>query len=116
MHEVYQFKAVIEDAGGGGAYVRIPFDVEQAFGEKRVKVQSTIDGEPYRGLLVRMGMDCHVLIVLKEIRLKIGKPFGEEVEITIRRDTEPRVVSVTADVQRMLDQNPEALTAFRKLS
>jgi tetrahydromethanopterin S-methyltransferase subunit G len=116
MSEVYEFKAVIENAGGGGAYVRIPFDVEQTFGEKRVKIQATIDGEPYRGLLVRMGMDSHVLIVLKEIRQKIGKTFGEDVAITLRKDTEPRVVNIPADVQDVLDRNPEALAAFRKLS
>jgi hypothetical protein len=116
MDDVYQFRAVIEDAGGGGAYVRIPFDVEQTFGEKRVRVLSAIDGEPYRGSLVRMGMDCHVLIVLKEIRHRIGKTFGEEVEITIRKDTEPRAVRIPADVQRVFDENPKALAAFRELS
>ncbi len=33
MTEKYRFQAVIEDAGGGGAYVTIPFDVEKAFGK-----------------------------------------------------------------------------------
>ncbi len=45
---------------GGVAFVRIPFDVEQAFGKKRVPVLATIDGESYRGTLVRMGEPCHL--------------------------------------------------------
>ena len=39
----------------GGAFVEIPFDVEKAFGKKRVPVRATIDGEPYRGSLVARG-------------------------------------------------------------
>lgn len=32
------FRAVIEDVEGGGAFVIIPFDVEQVFGKKKVKI------------------------------------------------------------------------------
>ena len=46
--------AVIEDAGTGGAYVTIPFDVEKTFGKKRVKVKALLGGEPYQGSLARM--------------------------------------------------------------
>jgi hypothetical protein len=116
MSEKYTFRARIEDPGGGGAFVRIPFDVEQAFGKKRVPVRATIDGEPYRGALVRMGEPCHILIVLKEIRQKIGKDFGDEVEVTLAEDTEPRVVEVPEDFQQALDQDPAAQTAFEKMS
>jgi len=59
-----KFRAVIESARGGGAYVAIPFDAREVFGKKRVKVTARIGGEPYRGLLVRMGTSCHVLGVL----------------------------------------------------
>jgi len=53
MAAQYTFRAVIEDAGSGGAFVTIPFDVEQTFGQKRVKVLATIAGVPYRGSLLR---------------------------------------------------------------
>jgi len=88
------FRALIENAGSGGAYVRIPFDVEKIYGNKRVPVKVTINGEPYRGTLVRMGEPWHILIVLKEIRDKIGKTFGDEVEVILEEDTEPRVVEI----------------------
>jgi hypothetical protein len=57
----HTFRAAIEDAGGGGAFVSVPFDVEQAFGKKRVKVKATINGVPYRGSRMRMGGSCHIL-------------------------------------------------------
>jgi len=137
MSEKHTFRAAIENPGDGGAFVRIPSDVEQAFGKKRVKVKATIDGEPYRGTLavsprragsrgplapaqvqangVRMGEPCHILGVLKEIREKIGKTFGDEVEVTLEEDTEPRVVEVPPDLQQALDRDPVAKAAFQKM-
>src|SRR4030066_510149 len=67
MSQTYHFRAVIQDAGDGGAYVIVPFDVEKTFGKKRLKIKSSIDGEPYNGTLVRMGGPDHLLLVLKEI-------------------------------------------------
>lgn len=116
MTEKHTFRAVIETAGGGGAFVRIPFDVEQTFGKARVPVVATIEGEPYRGALVRMGEPCHILGVLKDIRLKTGKSFGDEVEVTLEEDTAPRVVEVPEDFRTALEQEPAALSAFQEMS
>jgi hypothetical protein len=116
MAKIYNFRAVIEDAGGGGAFVRIPFEVEQVFGRKRVPVKTTIDGQPYRGTLVRMGGSYHILGVLKEIRLKIAKDCGNEVEITLEEDIESRLVEVPPDFQQALDMEPAAQAAFEKMS
>ena len=85
MSSTHTFRAVIEDAGDGGAFVTIPFDVEQAFGKKRVKVLATIQGVPYRGSLVRMGGECHLLPVLKDIRRQTGKSIGDEIEVQLKK-------------------------------
>lgn len=116
MADKVTFRAVIEDAGGGGAFVQIPFDVEQVFGRKRVPIRATIDGEPYRGTLVRMGTPCHVLIILKDIRARIGKEPGDEVEVSVEEDTTPRVVEVPADLKQAFEDEPEAKAAFEKLA
>jgi bifunctional DNA-binding transcriptional regulator/antitoxin component of YhaV-PrlF toxin-antitoxin module len=116
MNKEYKFQAIIVDAGGGGAFVRIPFDVEEAFGKKRVPVHTSIDNVPYRGTLVRMGEPNHILIILKEIRHAIGKNPGDTVEISLREDTEPRVVEIPPDLRQALDQEPLARDAFDKLS
>jgi hypothetical protein len=116
MSETYTFSAIIEAADGGGAFVRVPFDVEQAFGKKRVKVKAVIEGEPYRGSLVRMGTDCHILGVLKEIRQKTGKDVGDAVQVTVVEDVEARVVEVPADLAQALAQSPQAESFFKQLS
>jgi hypothetical protein len=96
------FTAPIRPHPSGGAFVEVPFDVEAAFGSKRPKVAATIDGVPYRGLLVRMGSDTHMLLVLKEIRERIGKGPGDEVRVTVEPDVEARVVEVPDDLAAAL--------------
>ena len=116
MPKKQTFKAVIQNAGGGGAFVEVPFDVEREFGSKRPKVKALIEGVPYRGILTRMGTECHLLIVLKEIREKIGKTFGDEVRITVEPDTEPRVIEVPAELKKAFKTEKEAKASFEKLS
>lgn len=116
MIKKHTFTAVIQNAGGGGAYVEVPFDVEAAFGSKKPKVKATIEGVPYRGTLVRMGTECHLLLILKSIREQIGKTFGDEVKITVGADAEPRVVEVPSDLKKAFAKKKEAKAIFTKLS
>ena len=116
MPKKQSFTAVIQDAGGGGAFVEVPFDVEKAFGSKKPKVKALIDGVPYRGTLVRMGTDCHLLLVLKSIREQVGKTFGDEIKITVEPDTEERVIEVPAELKKAFKVEKEAKVFFDKLS
>lgn len=116
MTQKQTFTAEIKNAGGGGAFVDVPFDVEAVLGSKRPKIKATIDGVPYRGLLVRMGSDCHMLLILKSIREQIGKTFGDKVKVTVELDTEPRVVAVPKDLLMELKKDKEAKVFFEKLS
>ena len=108
MSKKHTFTATIQNAGGGGAFVEVPFDVEAAFGSKRPKVKAMIEGVPYRGILTRMGTECHLLVVLKEIRGQIGKTFGDEVTITVEPDTEPRVLEIPAELKKAFKTEKEA--------
>jgi hypothetical protein len=112
----HSFTAVIQNAGGGGAFVEVPFDVEAAFGSKKPKVKAMIEGVPYRGTLVRMGTECHLLLILKEIRAQIGKTFGDKVKITVEADTEPRVVEVPAELKNAFKVEREAKAIFDRLA
>ena len=110
------FTATIQNADGGGAFVEVPFDVEAAFGSKRPKVKALIEGIPYRGTLTRMGTECHILGIRKEIREQSGKTFGDEVTISVEPDIEPRAVEIPADLLKELKKDQEAKAFFDKLS
>lgn len=110
------FTAEIKNAGGGGAFVEVPFDVEKEFGSKKPKVKALIEGVPYRGTLVRMGTECHLLIILKGIREQIGKTFGDQIEITVEPDTEERVVEVPPGLKKAFRAEKAAKANFEKLA
>lgn len=116
MSKKHTFTAVIQNAGGGGAFVEVPFDVEQEFGSKKPKVKALIEGVPYRGTLVRMGTDCHLLLVLKSIREQVGKTFGDEIKVTVEPDTEERVIEVPSELKKAFKVEKEAKAFFDKLS
>ena len=116
MSKKHSFAAVIVNAGGGGAFVEVPFDVEKAFGSKKPRVKAMIEGVPYRGLLVRMGGEHHILIILKGIREQIGKTFGEKIKVTVEADTQPRVIEIPKDLLKELRRQKEAKVFFDGLS
>lgn len=116
MSNKHTFTATIQDAGGGGAFVEVPFDVETAFGSKRPRVQALIEGVPYRGTLTRMGTECHILGIRKEIREQAGKTFGDQVNITVELDTEVREIEIPEALEKELKKDPEAKALFDKLS
>ena len=83
--KTYEFDAIIiKEPDHSGAYIEIPFDVKTEFAKARVPIHATFDGEPYDGQLVKMGTDCHILGVRKDIRAKIGKQPGDVVRVTVR--------------------------------
>ncbi len=116
MGKPLTFTAEIQGTGGGGAFVEIPFDLEKEFGSKRPKVKALIGGEPYRGTAVRMGTDCHLLLVLKGIREKIGKDIGDKVKVVLEVDADERVVEIPAELEKALKKNKTAREAFEKAS
>lgn len=110
-----RFRAVIREGARGGAYVEIPFDVEQVYGRKRVPVRATIDGAAYRGSVARMG-GAYILGVLKDLRRQIGRDIGDEVDVVLTEDTEERTVDVPTDLAAALAGDSAARDRFDKLS
>ena len=87
----HRFTATIERSGDiDAAYVVVPVDIRAVYGVGRLKVEATFDGEPYRGSVVNMGVKdaegniCYIIGITKAIRQRIGKSFGDTVEVTLR--------------------------------
>lgn len=114
----YSFNAVIQKQPHiNAAFIEFPFDVEKEFGKKgQVKVIARFDTISYRGSLAKMGHHCHVLGLTREIRKSLGKEPGESIHVVIKEDTEPRVIELPSDFQKALEQVPEAIAVFDKLS
>lgn len=112
-----EFKGQLKEAmGKGGAYIEIPFNVEEVLGAKRVKVKATFDDIPYRGSIVRMGTECHIIGVTKDIRKKINKDIGDYVEVTVEKDDEDRVIEIPNDFKIRIEEFNEIHDFWNNLS
>lgn len=86
----HKFKVTIlqnEDMNAG--YIIFPYDIKKEFNKGRVKVHAIFDGIDYDGSIVNMGVKddndniCYIIGITKEIRTKINKTFGDEIDVVI---------------------------------
>lgn len=115
----YQFEATIKtsEIGKGGAYIEFPYQVEKEFGVKgRVKVICYFENIEYRGSLVKMGTQCHIIGVPKEIRSKIGKNIGDPVQVRLSKDEEERVVEIHPLLMEVFDTDKTLFETYETLS
>jgi len=75
----------------------------------------TIKGYTYRSTVAVMGGEFMVGVAA-EHRVAAGVAAGEEVDVDLELDTEPREVAVPADLATALNQEPDARRLFEGLS
>ena len=96
--------------------IRIPDEVVESLGAgKRPPIKVTIHGYTYRSTVAVMG-GAYMVGVNADNRAAAGVAGGDEVDVDIELDTEPRVVSVPDDFAAALAAEPEAQRTFDKLS
>ena len=110
------FTTTIELGGKTATGFEVPAESVEALGTgKRPPVVVTIQGFSYRSSVAVMG--GRFLVPLSaERREAAGVSAGDEVEVTLELDTEPRVVEVPADFAAALDAVPAARAAFDAMS
>jgi hypothetical protein len=111
-----RFRTVLEQGGKTATGIHVPDEMVEALGSgKRPPVLVTINGHTYRNTIARRG-DRFMLSVSAENRTKAGVSAGDEIEVSLELDTQPRVVTVPADFTAALDQAKAARQAFDKLA
>jgi hypothetical protein len=111
-----RFLATLELAGKTATGFRIPDEAIDALGAgKKPAVRVTIRGYTYRSTVARRG-DRYLMGVSAENRAGAGVAAGDEVDVDIELDTEPREVMVPPDFADALDADPQARRFFDGLS
>ena len=96
--------------------IRIPDEIVEALGSgKRPAVKVTINGFTYRSSIATVS-GASMVGVSAENRVGAGVAGGDEVDVDIELDTEPREVNVPADLAAALDAEPKARATFDGLS
>jgi hypothetical protein len=96
--------------------IRVPAEIISSFGSgKRPKLRVTIGDHTYRTTVAAFG-DVFMLPVSAENREAAGIKAGDQIEVTLELDLEPRIVDVPEDLAAALAAKPGAREAFDALS
>jgi uncharacterized protein YdeI (YjbR/CyaY-like superfamily) len=101
------FKAVLERmlSNLGWVIVRIPLDVPKVWGTRgMLKVKGVINGFAFRTSLFPTGRGFHYLLVNKRMQAGANAAPGNTAHFRIEPDTEKRVATVPAELERILDE------------
>jgi hypothetical protein len=111
-----RFRTTVEQRGKTATGLLVPDDVVSGLGAgKKPPVRVTVGGHTYRSTVA--ARDGVFLIPLSaEHRALAGVAGGDEVDVEIELDTEPREVVVPADLAAALAREPAAQRAFDALS
>ena len=111
-----KFHTTVLQAGKTATGIEIPDALIEKLGAgKRPPVRVTINGQTYRSTVAVMN-GKFMVGVSAENRAKTGVAGGDEVDVEIEFDTQPREVTVPPDFAQALKKSPAAKKNFDGLS
>jgi len=105
---VKEFKATLERGHSNlnWVIVRIPFDVHKIWGTRgQLRVKGDINGFAFRTSLFPTGDGTHVLLVNKRMQAGAKAGVGTAARFRLEHDTEKRIVTVPAELERALSED-----------
>jgi len=111
-----RFRATVELGGKTATGIEVPAEVVTALGSgKRPAVRVTINGHTYRSTVATMD-GRFLLPVSAEVRAAAGIAAGDDIEVDVDLDSEPREVTIQPDFAAALEADPDARHFFEGLS
>jgi hypothetical protein len=110
------FETTLQKRGPAAAVV-LEDEQVSAVGEgaKRFPVVATVNGYRWRTSVARMGGEFLVGLS-RDVRVQAGAEAGDTVEVTLELDTAPREVEVPEALERALESDSAAKSAFDALA
>jgi hypothetical protein len=115
ISHVERFKAILGGEQGDAPIVELPFDAKERFGKARAPVRGTVNGTAYRTTVAVYG-GIPMIGFNRELRERAGIAIGDEVEVTVELDEEPRNVELPSALAAALADDAAARDAFNDLS
>ena len=107
---------VLKDENVNATGLPVPAEAVAALGtKKKPAVKVSLAGYTYRSTVAAYG-EVYMLPLSAEHRQAAGVKAGDQVEVTIELDLEPRTVDIPADLATALAEKPGATAAFDALS
>jgi len=112
-----QFTVRLEPVGRGGVFFTLPRKESVKFGVRgRVPVAGTLNGYAFRSSIFPTGDGAHYMAVNRGVREGAGVEVGDRVRVIMEVDTQPRTVTVPADLDKALSKSKTVRAQFDKLS
>jgi hypothetical protein len=114
--QIMKFRATLQLGGKTATSFEVPPEIVEGLGStKRPPVVVTIKDHTYRTSIGSRGGGFH-LPVSGEVRKKAGIAAGDELDVEVVLDTEPREVTVPADLATAFANEPVARKFFEGLT
>jgi hypothetical protein len=111
-----KFRAIVQLSGKTATGIQVPAEVVAHLGpSNRPPVRVTINGHTYRSTIAPLG-GAFMLPISAENRMLAHVSAGDEVEVQVEPDKEPREVNVPLDFLEALDRDADAKRFFEGLS
>lgn len=102
---------------GTSTFARCPFPIAERFGTKgRIPVAGTINGAPFRGMLMPWGDGTHALTVDHALREAAAAGPGDHVLVECAFDDEARTIEAPEELAVLLAADEEAKRAWDGLA
>src|SRR3954467_9731652 len=111
-----RFRATIQLAGKTATGIQVPVEVVESLGAgKKPPVRVTLRGHTYRTTVASRG-ERYLVGVSAENRASAGVAAGDELDVDIELDTEPREITVPPDLAAALAGDAKAASFFDSLT
>lgn len=111
-----KFKTLLLQAGKTATGIKVPAEIVESFNKgRKPPVRITINGYSYRNTIAVMG-GVYMVGVSAEHRKAANVQGGDEIEVTIELDTDPRDVEIPKEFEKVLSKNAVAKRNFDSLS
>ncbi len=111
-----KFHTTLLKAGKSATGIEVPPEVVAALGtSKKPPVRVTLNGYTYRSTIAVMG-GVFMVGVSAENRAGASVAGGDEIDVEIELDTEPRELTIPEDLAAALDADADARRFFDSLS
>ena len=110
-----KFRTIVLQGGKTVTGIAVPTGVVEALAAgRRPAVRVTLNGYTYRSTIASRGGEF-LIPVSAEVRERAGVAAGDEVQVDLQLDTEPRQVAVPDDLTEALGVDAEAAKTFEGL-
>jgi hypothetical protein len=111
-----RFRTTLLSNGKTATGIQVPDEVVEALGSgRKPAVKVTIAGHTYRSTVASRG-ERYLVGVSAENRERAGVAAGDEIDVDLELDTEPREVAVPPDLMAAFARDRRAATFFDTLT